>query len=43
MRRRKVKIWKFFIPIYGAFYALSLLIDFLRGVDLGLGDDDEKS
>ena len=37
--RRKVKLWKLFIPIFGGFYLLSIILDFLRGYDIGLTDE----
>jgi len=43
MPRRKVKIWLLFIPVVGQLYLFSLIIDLLRGYDVGLYDDEEES
>jgi len=43
MARRKVKVWLLFIPGVGQLYLLSLIIDLLRGYDVGLYDDEEES
>jgi len=42
MPRRKVKLWLLFIPVVGQLYLCSLILDILRGYDVGLTGDDEE-